>query len=58
MEEAVTRFRAGDLVRLKSGGPQLLVTGHNDFTVMVMWFTADGELRDAEIEHRWLVGAL
>jgi uncharacterized protein YodC (DUF2158 family) len=49
--------RVGDLVRLKCGGPLLLVVAHNPDAVTVLWFTTDGQLMEAELEQRWLEAA-
>lgn len=48
------KFKAGDVVRLKSGGPQMTVTGVVGEECDVVWF--DGAiLRDAQLYNDALV---
>lgn len=40
---AGTELRIGDLVRLKSGGPEMAVAGSLDNDIRVLWFDKTGD---------------
>ncbi len=40
----MTTFNAGDVVRLKSGGPKMTVLAENNQTIECQWFDRNGKL--------------
>ena len=50
-----TKFKLGDMVRLKSGGPRMTVEAHSgdskpdDQIYVVVWFTTEGSFEKAVI---------